>query len=104
PLSQRSVLVFCLFTDTTLCRSQWLGVGALGRTGDRQELHGGAAPTGGAMSQCHRPCRLVVTGTGHVDPEDEHVARLGAGDAHPRSEEHTSELQTRENLVCRLLI
>src|SRR5690606_41474964 len=27
------------------------------------------------------------------------------GDAHPlRSEEHTSELQSRENLVCRLLL
>src|SRR5690606_39635000 len=25
-------------------------------------------------------------------------------DKHPRSEEHTSELQSRENLVCRLLL
>src|SRR5690606_41947783 len=25
-------------------------------------------------------------------------------DIHPRSEEHTSELQSRENLVCRLLL
>src|SRR5690606_40305681 len=33
---------------------------------------------------------------------------LRVGDAgrrdHPRSEEHTSELQSRENLVCRLLL
>src|SRR5690606_26394859 len=28
---------------------------------------------------------------------------LGGGFAHERSEEHTSELQSRENLVCRLL-
>src|SRR5690606_41033196 len=27
-----------------------------------------------------------------------------AGPAHARSEEHTSELQSRENLVCRLLL
>src|SRR5690606_41838616 len=27
----------------------------------------------------------------------------GAGEPCPRSEEHTSELQSRENLVCRLL-
>src|SRR5690606_42072487 len=27
-----------------------------------------------------------------------------AGDANVRSEEHTSELQSRENLVCRLLL
>src|SRR5690606_39360261 len=28
----------------------------------------------------------------------------GSEDPHPRSEEHTSELQSRENLVCRLLL
>src|SRR2546430_10605051 len=27
-----------------------------------------------------------------------------AGDAYPRSEEHTSELQSQSNLVCRLLL
>src|SRR5690606_40114724 len=29
---------------------------------------------------------------------------LGRGHRRPRSEEHTSELQSRENLVCRLLL
>src|SRR5690606_40034051 len=29
---------------------------------------------------------------------------LGCGEIEPRSEEHTSELQSRENLVCRLLL
>src|SRR3712207_8070599 len=33
----------------------------------------------------------------------EHGLRLGPG-LHPRSEEHTSELQSRQNLVCRLLL
>src|SRR5690606_40274618 len=33
---------------------------------------------------------------------DEHVAQAYVGDR--RSEEHTSELQSRENLVCRLLL
>src|SRR5690606_40831658 len=28
----------------------------------------------------------------------------GIGEIHHRSEEHTSELQSRENLVCRLLL
>src|SRR5690606_41924235 len=33
------------------------------------------------------------------------MARVGFGDFTPhRSEEHTSELQSRENLVCRLLL
>src|SRR5690606_39990579 len=31
------------------------------------------------------------------------IAEHGALPAHHRSEEHTSELQSRENLVCRLL-
>src|SRR5690606_40807777 len=33
---------------------------------------------------------------------DPHINK--AVDANPRSEEHTSELQSRENLVCRLLL
>src|SRR5690606_39963489 len=33
-----------------------------------------------------------------------HVTRLAAEDGGRRSEEHTSELQSRENLVCRLLL
>src|SRR5690606_41391085 len=35
--------------------------------------------------------------------EDDDVGG-GAPSHHPRSEEHTSELQSRENLVCRLLL
>src|SRR5215813_15191317 len=31
-------------------------------------------------------------------------AALGSGDGRPRSEEHTSELQSRPHLVCRLLL
>src|SRR2546427_3050438 len=34
---------------------------------------------------------------------DHHQAR-GNADAHARSEEHTSELQSQSNLVCRLLL
>src|SRR5690606_41759771 len=41
--------------------------------------------------------RVVV---GHHDG----VGGGGGGDAGRRSEEHTSELQSRENLVCRLLL
>src|SRR2546421_1130941 len=36
----------------------------------------------------------------HVD----HGGDAGVGDAHQRSEEHTSELQSRSDLVCRLLL
>src|SRR5436309_4053439 len=34
----------------------------------------------------------------------EHFCRSRASDDYRRSEEHTSELQSRENLVCRLLL
>src|SRR5690606_41385052 len=34
----------------------------------------------------------------------EQMARRAGLSAHARSEEHTSELQSRENLVCRLLL
>src|SRR3712207_7594726 len=50
---------------------------------------------------------------GEVDPHDAPVARERGGKPHPerdrgdraqRSEEHTSELQSRQYLVCRLLL
>src|SRR3712207_7941706 len=39
-----------------------------------------------------------------VDPLPGAEAELAAGDRHRRSEEHTSELQSRQYLVCRLLL
>src|SRR5690606_42164278 len=38
-----------------------------------------------------------------ADPGDQHLRLLDPGRG-ARSEEHTSELQSRENLVCRLLL
>src|SRR5256886_8358565 len=35
---------------------------------------------------------------------DRHRRRLARGQRPPRSEEHTSELQSQSNLVCRLLL
>src|SRR5690606_40612777 len=42
--------------------------------------------------------------TGSLGTDDQRKLALGEGHAPPRSEEHTSELQSRENLVCRLLL
>src|SRR5690606_41774480 len=39
-----------------------------------------------------------------LDPYDTAVQEQARRDGVPRSEEHTSELQSRENLVCRLLL
>src|SRR2546427_11939324 len=69
-----------LFPYTTLFRSH---VGL--HPARVQRDHGGA-----------RPLRL---GAGH-----DHVERSLADAVEPRSEEHTSELQSQSNLVCRLLL
>src|SRR5690606_41306814 len=47
---------------------------------------------------------MIKTSIGY--PDDAAMARILAGTAEvrARSEEHTSELQSRENLVCRLLL
>src|SRR5690606_39337865 len=42
------------------------------------------------------------TRAGNLDGWRDNVARFSAGNPLLRSEEHTSELQSRENLVCRL--
>src|SRR5262249_60078160 len=73
-----------LFPYTTLFRSG-SGLGALGRRG-----RGGRG--------CHRRGRGAAGGPGRVE------ARLHVGDDVARSEEHTSELQSLTNLVCRLLL
>src|SRR5204863_4911892 len=54
---------------------------------------------------------LVASGQAHGAPRrptvDDHAVggpEVGAGRRAPRSEEHTSELQSRRDLVCRLLL
>src|SRR5437016_7017329 len=48
----------------------------------------------------------AVCGVGGAEPVDgvEHLAPGGEGALDTRSEEHTSELQSLTNLVCRLLL
>src|SRR5690606_40382221 len=52
-----------------------------------------------------RPRRALVCARLQIQPVAGLRARAaGSGHAPQRSEEHTSELQSRENLVCRLLL
>src|SRR5687768_17919323 len=81
-----------LFPYTTLFRSApQRGRRAGGRVNDVQPVRG-ATPE---QSAAARP---------HVDVGDEFAGEAEAGDVHRRSEEHTSELQSRLHLVCRLLL
>src|SRR3712207_8842557 len=84
-----------LFPYTTLFRSR-----GAGEEGDAQDLHGPLAQLVGGRAQ-----RL---GLGLLPVEEDegrqpaHAVEEAAGEA--RSEEHTSELQSRQYLVCRLLL
>src|SRR3712207_6996236 len=84
-----------LFPYTTLFRSARVVVGAV-HGHDRSQPFGGIGALGAAgVTGEHEQPRVVR----HLDPG-------GGGDLHRalRSEEHTSELQSRQYLVCRLLL
>src|SRR5690606_21409282 len=75
---------------------------------DRAEV--GGVEADGATGAVHRqravqgPLRAAVVGEAAADEDDVRVALDVEEVGGPRSEEHTSELQSRENLVCRLLL
>src|SRR5690606_40145831 len=54
--------------------------------------------SGSTRRRCPRPTRYPTSGA-RVPPRNRRSSAAKA-----RSEEHTSELQSRENLVCRLLL
>src|SRR2546430_7482750 len=78
-----------LFPYTTLFRSHL-------RHGRRRRRGGGGRPFGGKLRL--QPCKLCVL-------QLEEALRFGEPPFEVvRSEEHTSELQSQSNLVCRLLL
>src|SRR5260370_26431135 len=85
-----------LFPYTTLFRSHGLRIVAVDRVGGgvqvARDRHGMAAG-GGDM-----PVVGASVGRSNAGADDGHIATSG------RSEEHTSELQSHLNLVCRLLL
>src|SRR5258707_9627779 len=72
-----------LFPYTTLFRSRGIFIAAIGVGFDRGELNSSGSGTAGG----HRPGQRRASSTADL-----------------RSEEHTSELQSRQYLVCRLLL
>src|SRR3712207_8778376 len=65
----------------------------------RSSGHVGGAPRGGAAQHVSRAVELP-----HRAPIPHHGGRDDAKHLGKRSEEHTSELQSRQYLVCRLLL
>src|SRR3712207_8359847 len=78
-----------LFPYTTLFRSRRDGRAAAGRDTEALPRERRGAARGGRRAEVGRPGGEGAT---------------GAGAAWARSEEHTSELQSRQYLVCRLLL
>src|SRR5690606_41402368 len=60
----------------------------------------GASPASHASSHSRRQALYFSNACASSPDSDQALSGSGA----PRSEEHTSELQSRENLVCRLLL
>src|SRR5690606_40060821 len=55
-------------------------------------------------SEKHHPYAQQLTKSPHPAPSKALLIELCRAHLQSRSEEHTSELQSRENLVCRLLL
>src|SRR5690606_39982318 len=80
-------------------KHRWLrqGESCPGGRGSRQARHGWRAPESG--HGCPAEGKATPGRQGTASHRSPHQLLL-----HRRSEEHTSELQSRENLVCRLLL
>src|SRR2546427_3369348 len=83
-----------LFPYTTLFRSHWRPV----RT---KEVRGNASPATSSLTRfgTERKLQALPSGEHAKDCSSKALFNL-----RPRSEEHTSELQSQSNLVCRLLL
>src|SRR3712207_8676676 len=93
-----------LFPYTTLFRSTLvsMAVGASGRTYAQLNYNGGCRVIKESMALKERPV-VVTKMTAAVFAEPRSI-QLKAVEMPERSEEHTSELQSRQYLVCRLLL
>src|SRR2546427_6831615 len=83
--------------------------GRHGRHGDPAPSHRPCSPNGG-HTESRTPHRFALFSTSprccayRGGPPCPSSTRLLQPTYHPRSEEHTSELQSQSNLVCRLLL
>src|SRR5437660_7205115 len=86
-----------LFPYTTLFRSSGQPTHRWWRNAPLRNL-------GGKRADQREQNRLPDTETGEGHHEPVHAHPHSTGRWHARSEEHTSELQSRGHLVCRLLL
>src|SRR3712207_8970700 len=93
-----------LFPYTTLFRSVFLTTMPYTRCGTRSEIQSVADQVRGTVT----PRTVIGPFAATITPSAVSATATGlaarAPDARARSEEHTSELQSRQYLVCRLLL
>src|SRR5256886_10463341 len=82
-----------LFPYTTLFRSTWTHLGLR----DAQQITA-------ILVDPKNPNRVFVAAEGHPYGPNAERGVFRSTDGGQRSEEHTSELQSQSNLVCRLLL
>src|SRR5438874_9278120 len=81
-----------LFPYTTLFRSH------------HERMDGRGYPQGVLAGKLPRVCRLVAVVDAYDAITSDRLYALARSPGEARSEEHTSELQSRRDLVCRLLL
>src|SRR5688572_32004082 len=93
-----------LFPYTTLFRSEVNQ--RLGKSGDEQDGQKGHVSSA-EFEMLHADLERTSSRLAEVEARNEHMrielAQAKASQTSHRSEEHTSELQSQSNLVCRLL-
>src|SRR5947208_1371043 len=99
------------YTQGDQIRGEWHGrlAGQWGLRGEVREEHfrrlsEGQHPMSGEQLVRHQTAREYVNRHGRKVSPMEHRAGWDATFSAPRSEEHTSELQSPDHLVCRLLL
>src|SRR5947209_14330738 len=92
-----------LFPYTTLFRSEPFALPSLSIAGTGKRV-GKTAVAGYVARLLAEDRDVVVVAMGRGGPADPEIAELQPTVNDLRSEEHTSELQSRQYLVCRLLL
>src|SRR5690606_1050768 len=98
-------------TPLALTRADWSGAGSRSPTPVSRKHRSAAVQRAAGQSVCGAasPDRYAGQESGSSCATSSRPVAMSSADTpvtgvRPRSEEHTSELQSRENLVCRLLL
>src|SRR5690606_41612552 len=93
-----------LWVKSMVSSARWISPSGSGGSIKSPTLSQGSANLSGASSSSSATTSASATAMGTLRSAVRRAGQAGVGRWACRSEEHTSELQSRENLVCRLLL